>query len=48
MDEDENGVIDEHEFRQLVINMGVVIENEENPQKDIDALLAIIDPHNNK
>ena len=32
----------------LVINMGVVIENEDNPENDIDALLSIIDPHNNK
>ena len=38
-----NGIIDEDEFRDLMRGMGVLQYEE-----DIDALLTIVDPHNNK
>jgi len=47
VDQDNNGVIDEAEFRQLVLNMGVVVQNQTEPDRDVEALLRILDPHNN-
>ncbi|CDW87543.1 UNKNOWN [Stylonychia lemnae] len=43
IDTDSNGIIDENEFRDLIIKMGVVQTMEE-----VEQLLSIIDPHNNK
>lgn len=43
VDTDNNGIIDENEFHNLIIKMGVV-----DTQEDIDSLLTIVDPHNNK
>ncbi len=42
-DQDSNGILDENEFRDLIIKMGVV-----NTMEDVEQLLHIIDPHNNK
>ena len=47
MDQDHNGVINENEFRQLIINMNVVVQNSNDADNDIDTLLKIIDPFNN-
>lgn len=43
VDTDSNGIIDENEFRDLIIKMGVVSTMEE-----VEQLLSIVDPHNNK
>lgn len=42
-DQDSNGILDENEFRDLIIKMGVV-----NSMDEVEQLLHIIDPHNNK
>jgi Ca2+-binding EF-hand superfamily protein len=43
VDSDSNGIVDENEFRDLIIKMGVVQTMDE-----VEQLLSIIDPHNNK
>ncbi len=43
IDDDNNGIVDEEEFRNLIGSLGI-IEYEE----DVNALLQIIDPNNNK
>ena len=42
------GSINEEQFRQLILNMSIVVQNENAPDQDIEALLRIIDPHNVK
>ena len=44
-DQDNDGVINEEEFRQLMVSMNVVVQNDEN--EDVNTLLRVIDPHNN-
>ena len=41
-------MIHEAEFRRLVLNMRVVVQNEYCPDEDIEALLRIVDPNNIK
>ena len=43
VDHDNNGIIDENEFRTLIIKMTVVDSHD-----DIETLLQIIDPNNNQ
>ena len=43
VDTDCNGIVDEDQFKELIIKMGVV-----STMEDVDQLLSIIDPHNNK
>jgi len=43
VDTDNNGIIDEGQFRQLIGAMGVV-----EYQEDVEALLSAVDPFNNK
>lgn len=43
VDHDSNGILDENQFRELIRQMGILQFDE-----DIDALLSIVDPHNNK
>jgi len=43
VDTDCNGIVDENEFKDMIIKMGVVQTMEE-----VEQLLSIIDPHNNK
>ena len=45
---DNDGVIGEAEFRRLILNMRVVVQNEQSPDEDIEALLRIVDPNNVK
>ena len=42
LDRDTNGVLNEEEFRQLLACMNILVE------EDIEKLLQIIDPYNNK
>ena len=46
MDKDNNGVINEREFRELILSMNVVVQN--SGENDLDALLRVIDPNNNQ
>lgn len=43
VDSDNNGILDETEFHNLIIKMGII-----DSEEDIESLLAIVDPHNNK
>ena len=43
MDADRNGVINEDEFRELLIQMRVL-----NKEEDLILLLQIVDPYNNQ
>ena len=45
VDKDNNGVINEREFRELILSMNVVVQD--SGENDLDALLRVIDPHNN-
>jgi len=46
MDDDSDGIINEEQFKALVLAMNVVVQT--NPQADLDALLKVVDPNNNK
>lgn len=48
IDRDGRGVIDECQFRELILRMVVVVQNDHAPDEDVDALLRIVDPHNVK
>ena len=47
VDKDCDGIINENEFRDLILSMNVVVQNDKDPNTDIDSLLKIIDPFNN-
>ena len=44
LDEDNDGILNEHQLRQLLVSMSVVVATEQ----DLDALLKVVDPNNNK
>ena len=48
IDQQGRGVIDEAQFRELILRMVVVVQNDHAPDEDVDALLRIVDPHNVK
>lgn len=48
IDRQGKGVIDEDQFRELILRMVVVVQNDHAPEEDVDALLRIVDPHNVK
>ena len=41
-----DGIINEQEFRELILSMNVVVQNQNDPNSDIEALLKIVDPFN--
>lgn len=47
VDKDNNGVINESEFRELILSMNVVVQDS-NCENDLNALLRVIDPNNNE
>ena len=44
LDEDNDGILNEHQLRQLLVSMSVVVATEQ----DLDTLLKVVDPNNNK
>jgi Ca2+-binding EF-hand superfamily protein len=48
VDQDHNGVINEGEFRELIVSMNVVVANPTGTNGEIDTLLRVIDPFNNQ
>ena len=48
VDHDKNGVINEEEFRELIVSMNVMVHNQNGTTKEIDTLLRVIDPFNNQ
>lgn len=48
VDTDNDGIINEDQFRRLIYSMNVVVQNETNAESDIDTLLRVVDPHNNQ
>ena len=39
VDQDHNGIINDEEFRQLILGMNVVVQNLSEANKDVDTLL---------
>mmetsp|Transcript_25802 Transcript_25802/g.39660 ORF Transcript_25802/g.39660 Transcript_25802/m.39660 type:complete len:118 (-) Transcript_25802:388-741(-) len=47
VDTDHNGVIDEEQFRTLILDMNIAIQHPSDTEADIRKLLKIIDPNSN-
>ena len=43
VDGDSNGILDENEFRELIMRMEIL-----NSMEEVETLLSVVDPHNNK
>jgi Ca2+-binding EF-hand superfamily protein len=48
VDQDQNGIINDEEFRELILGMNVVVQNLSEANKDVDTLLKVINPHGNQ
>ena len=48
VDGDHNGIINEEEFKQLILAMNVVVQNVNEANRDVETLLKVIDPHGNQ
>lgn len=48
VDQDHNGVINEEEFRELIMSMNVMVNNPNGSNREIETLLRVIDPFNNQ
>jgi Ca2+-binding EF-hand superfamily protein len=48
VDLDHNGVVNEDEFKELIVSMNVVVANPNGTNGEIDTLLRVIDPFNNQ
>lgn len=44
LDEDNDGIVNEAQFKQLLVSMSVAVASEQ----DLDTLLKVVDPNNNK